>query len=184
MAIFNVPAPAGVYEQFVFNTITRAPCRFKGVPARCWGLLNDSAYFGSANAVFLFDTGTSDNGAEIVATAVQAFNKFGSAAQRKGFKQCQAILTAEAPPSVGLDMVMDYRLEVPAPVPADSQAALARWDEALWDQALWAGETVFDQWRGVRGIGRVAAVRLISVSQFSRPSWLATNVIYVPGGTL
>ena len=184
MAIFNVPAPAGVYDQFVFNTITRAPCRFKNVPARCWGLLNDSAYFGGANAVFLFDTGTSDNGSEIVATAVQAFNKFGSAAQRKAFKHCQAILTAEAPPSVGLDLVVDYRLEVPAPIPTETQSALARWDEARWDEALWAGETVFDAWRGVRGIGRVAAVRLVSVSQFSRPSWLASNVLYIPGGTL
>ncbi len=184
MLIFNVPGAAGTWEQYVFNTLTRAPCRFTGMNARCWGLLNDDAFFGGANAVFLSDTGTTDNGADIQAVAVQAFNKFGSAAQKKAFKRCQVILTSEAPPSVGVDMVMDYRTETPLPARSLAPSSIALWDQALWDQALWAGEAVFDQQRGVRGVGRVGAVRLVAASRVARPSWLGTNVSFIPGGIL
>jgi hypothetical protein len=184
MLIFNIPAAAGTFEQFVFNTITRAPCRFKGMQARCWGLLNDKAYFGGANAVYLSDTGTNDNGADIVATAVQAFNKFGSAAQKKSFKRCQVILESEAAPAVGVDMVVDYRTSAPLPATGAAPSSIALWDTARWDQALWAGEAIFDQQRGVRGVGRVAAVRMVSASRIARPSWLATNVSFIPGGIL
>ena len=184
MAIFNIPAIGGRFEQYVFNTITRAPCRFKGMDARCWGLLNDDAYFGGANAVFLSDSGTSDNGTDIAALGVQAFNPFGSAAQKKAFKRCQVVVSSEAAPSLGVDMVMDYRTQNPPPPPVSSAAALALWDSALWDVGLWAGEAIFDPWTGVRGVGRTAAVRVQSVSRTARPSWLATNVTFIPGGTL
>jgi hypothetical protein len=184
MAIFNVPAQAGAFEQYVFNTITRAPCRFIGMDARCWGLLNENAYFGGANAVYLSDTGTVDDAADIVATGVQAFNKFGSAAQKKAFKQCQVIVASEAAPSLGVDMVTDYRIQTPLPQVSAAESAFALWDVALWDVGLWAGEAVFDQLRGVRGIGRVGAVRVVSSSRIARPSWIATNVNFIPGGTL
>ncbi len=184
MLIFNVPSQAGTYEQYVFNTITRAPCRFLGMNARCWGLLNNQAFFGGADAVYLSDTGTTDAGDDIAATAVQAFNKFGSAAQKKSFKGCQVILSSEAAPSVGVDMIMDYRTEAPLPPLSSAPNTLALWDAALWDEALWAGEAVFDQQRSVRGVGRVAAVRMIAMSRVARPSWLATNVRFIPGGIL
>jgi hypothetical protein len=184
MAIFNVPAAANTFEQYVFNTITRAPCRFTGMQARCWGLLNDKAYFGGANAVFLSDTSASDAGSEIVATAVQAFNSFGSAAQKKAFKRCQVVVSSEARPSLGVDMVMDYRTEAPPPPATDLAASVSLWDTALWDTALWGGEAIFTPWRGVRGVGRAAAVRVVSASSEARPSWLATNVNFIPGGTL
>src|SRR3990167_547770 len=36
MLIFNVPVAATEAHQYVFNTITEAPCRFKGADALCW----------------------------------------------------------------------------------------------------------------------------------------------------
>lgn len=185
MLIFNIPNTGGTFDQYVFNTITRAPCRFTGLNARCWGLLNEGAYFGRGNAVFLSDTGTSDNGVNIVATAVQAFNKFGNAAQKKLFRQCQPIMWSEAPPVIGVDMVMDYQTNTPPPSPVGGAAtAVALWGSARWGESVWAGNAPFEEWRGVRGVGRVAAVRLVSASRFARPSWLATNVTFVPGGML
>lgn len=184
MLIFNVPATGGLFEQYVFNTITRAPCRFKGMDARCWGLLNGRAFFGGTNSVFLSDTGTTDNGADIQAVAVQAFNSFGRAAQKKAFKRCQVILSSEAAPAAGVDMVVDYRTAAPLPPVGVAPSSLALWDVALWDRALWAGEAIFDQQRGVRGVGRVAAVRVLSVSRVARPAWLASNITFIPGGLL
>jgi hypothetical protein len=183
MAIFNVPNATG-FEQFVFNTITKAACRFTGMNARCWGLLNENAYFGDTNAVMRFDTGTSDNGAEISAYAVQAPNGFGGKQQKKLFRRVQVILASEAPPDVGVDVALDYRTQAPPPAPVGTPLAVALWDVALWDVALWAGEAIFDDWRGLQGGGRVGSIRVVSVSSTARPSWIATNVLYVPGGTL
>lgn len=184
MAMFNVPAINGAFDQYVFNSITRAPCRFTNIPARCWGLLNEVPFFGAANSVCRFDTGTSDAGTNITASAVQAFNGFGSMAQKKLFRRCQVIMASDAPPSVGVDLALDYRTQAPMPAVSGAINTAALWDDAVWDAGLWSGEAIFDQWRGVRGVGRVAAVRVQSVSQTARPSWLATNVLAVPGGIL
>jgi hypothetical protein len=184
MLIFNVPSISGTYEQYVFNTITRAPCRFLGMNARCWGLLNNRAYFGGADAVYLSDNGTNDAGAQIVAFGVQAFNAFGSAAQKKAFKQCQVITASDVQPALGVDMVMDYRTQSPPPATTQLTSTLALWGSALWGVGLWAGEAIYDPMRGVNGVGRVAALRVQSASIVARPSWIATNVSFIPGGTL
>lgn len=184
MAIFNVPAAGGLFEQYVFNTITKAACRFQSIPARCWALLNENAYFGTGNAVMRFDIGTTDNGAEIRALAVQAPNGFGAQQQKKLFRRAQVILTSEAPPSVGVDMVLDYRGQVVPPPPVASTTPVSLWDVALWDVGTWAGEAIFDDWRGVQGVGRVGSIRVQSASATATPAWIGTNVLYVPGGTL
>jgi hypothetical protein len=49
MLMVNVPQSATVAHQYVFNTLTGAPCRFKGMNALCWGLLNDGLYFGTSD---------------------------------------------------------------------------------------------------------------------------------------
>lgn len=183
MAIFNVPS-YGTFQQYVFNTITRAPCRFTGIDARCWGLLGNSAFFGGASAVYLFDQGITDGGAAVDALGVQAFQPYGSAAQKKAFKRAQAILVADDAPAFAVDMVTDYQLAAPLPPLVAPEFAAARYDAARYDAAVYGGEAVFDASRGVRGVGRVAAVRLRHSSVLSRPSWLATNVQYIPGGTL
>jgi hypothetical protein len=182
MAIFNVPSDAGTFDQFVFNTITKKPCRFKGMNARCWGLLNDNAYFGGSDAVYLSDDGFSDDGADIVAMAVQAPNDFGSGAQKKAFKSARVVVTSEVAPSLGVDVALDYRVQNPPPAPVDLAASLALWDVALWDVGLWAGEAVFDPRRGLRGVGRTGSIRVQAASSVARPSWIRTIVSYIPGG--
>lgn len=184
MLIFNVPAEAGRFEQYVFNTITRAGARFTGIPARCFALLGDVAYFGGAGAVFRFDTGTSDNGANIVAFAVQSPHAFGAKAQKKNFRRVRAILQAEGTPVVGVDMALDYATQTPPPPPTALPSTVSLWDSALWDVGLWAGEAIFDESRGVRGVGRMGSVRLYCVSNTVRPSWIGTDVVFTPAGIL
>jgi hypothetical protein len=183
MLIFNVPA-FGMNQQYVFNTITRGACRFTGVDARCWGLLGNSAYFGGATAVYLFDTGVTDAGAAVPALGVQAFNAFGSAAQKKAFKRAQAIMQADDAPSFAVDLVMDYRLQQQSPALAAPAYQAGRYGTARYGQGVYGGSVIFDASRGVRGVGRVAAVRLQHASLLARPSWLGTNIQLVPGGTL
>jgi len=185
MAIFNVPAAYGAFDQFVFNTITRGPSRFTGVPARCWGLLGGLPYFGSQNSVCLFDNGSTDNGATINAVAVQAPNAFGSRPLKKMFRRVQPILRAAGAPSFGVDIALDYRTfaALPGVVAADVGDPL--WDGGRWDSATWLDLILIDEMRGVRGIGRTGAVRLVvDTGAAGRVAWVGTNVLYVPGGLL
>jgi hypothetical protein len=185
MAIFNVPAASGAFDQFVFNTISRAPSRFTGVPARCWGLLAGLPYFGAQDSVCLFDSGSTDNGATITAVAVQAPNAFGSRPQKKMFRRVQPILRAANAPNFGVDLALDYRTftGLPAVVGADVGSVL--WDGGLWDSTAWSDLLVIDEMRGVRGIGRTGAVRLVvDTGVAGRVAWVGTNILYVPGGLL
>ena len=185
MAIFNVPAAYGAFDQFAFNTITRGASRFTGVPARCWGLIGGLPYFGSTNSVCLFDNGSTDNGATINAVAVQAPNAFGSRTQKKMFRRVQPILRAAGAPSFGVDIALDYRTFAALPAVVGSDAGDILWDSARWDSATWLDLILIDEMRGVRGIGRTGAVRLVvDTGAAGRVAWVGTNVLYVPGGLL
>lgn len=184
MAIFNVPTANGAFDQYVFNTLTRAPARFTGVPAQCWGLAGANAYFGSANAVCRFDDGANDAGTPITASAVQAFNGFGIKPQKKLFRRARVVLRSSARPLYSVDMLLDYKTtRLPPPLQTANQDD-AYWDSAVWDRSKWADEINIEESRGIRGIGRMGALRVRCVTSAARVSWLATDVQFVPGGLL
>lgn len=76
-AIFNVPV-SGQFEQHVINVNTGAWCRFTNIRSFCWIIFEDRAYFGSDDAVFLFDEGYSDDGVHILGHVEQAFSNLGN----------------------------------------------------------------------------------------------------------
>ncbi|MBS7811208.1 hypothetical protein [Roseococcus pinisoli] len=185
MMICNVPANGGA-QQYVFNTVTTKPCRFTGLGARCWGLLNDEAYFGTADGrVVRFDVGSSDEGRDIPAEALQAFNYFGSAGIMKAFKRAEPVFEAGAAPRVAVDLALDFNTMAPPPIILDPPAPTAGiWDVSRWGEGRWGGQAIWRGWRGVRGRGRSAAVRLRATSREATPAWLATNILFTPEGRL
>ena len=80
--IFNVPV-GNQFEQHVININTGAWCRWTDIRALCWGSFNGRMYFGSDNAVFLFDEGWSDNGIAIKGSVEQAYNNLGTNSLKK-----------------------------------------------------------------------------------------------------
>lgn len=186
MLIFNVPQSSTVYHQYVFNTITRAPCRFTGVNAVCWGLMNDNAYFGGTDGkVYKFDDGSSDNGTAIEGDALQAFSNFGSNGISKAFKLAEPLFESNGNPNAALDLNVDYQVRAPSGVSSASANTSATWGVSKWGVGTWGSASqIYRGWRGVRGIGRSAALRVRVSSASARPSWVATNFTYVEGGTL
>lgn len=183
MCIFNVPN-FSTFDQFVFNTTTAAPCRFTGIPARCWALLNENPYFGTSGSVCLFDVGDTDAGTPIDAVAGQAFNAFGRKAQLKLFRRVMPSLLSEAPPLAGCDVVIDYDTTKSLPDLQTISSTVARYDSATYDASVWAGPLVYNQWRSVRGRGRVGAIRLRARVSEAQLRWIGNNVLTVEGGTL
>ena len=184
MLIFNIPQSSTKAHQYVFNTITRAPCRFTGVNALCWGLMNDNAYFGGTDGkVYKFDDGSSDNGTAIMGDALQAFSYFDSPSSNKAFKQVEPIFESNGNPNAALDLNTDFRVRAPTGVPSASAVTSARWGISKWGVGTWGSASqIYRGWRGIRGRGRSASLRIRVSTTSARPSWIATNFLFVPGG--
>lgn len=190
--IFNIPFSSILSHQYVFNTITGAPCRFIGMDAFCFGLLDDDLYYGGGDGrVYKWDSGSSDNPAgvsqDIVADGSQAFSYFGSEGRNKLFKEVEPMFESSGPPNAAVDLNLDFQI-----LPSQSLAAVstsgageALWGSGKWGVAKWgAGKIVYSGWRGARGTGRAAALRIRVSTSTIRPSWLATNFLFVPGGNM
>lgn len=186
MLMFNIPQTSTTAYQYVFNTITKAPCRFTGMNALCWGLLNDNAYFGGTDGkVYKADTGANDNSAAINGDALQAFTDFGSPGVNKAFKLVEPIFESDGNPNAALDLNTDYRVRAPTSVASASSVTSATWGVSKWGIGTWGSASqIYRGWRGVRGIGRAAALRVRVSTTSGRPSWVATSFTFVPGGQL
>lgn len=184
--LVNVPQGGVSSHQYVFNTLTGAPCRYTGLNAACWGLLNDDLYFGGYDGkVYKADTGTADVDANIVGDCLQAFYDFRSPQTVKAFKLAEPLIQGDGSPNISLELNVDYNIRSPSAPSNVLNSTAGLWDVGLWDDALWGGDgTVFRGWRGVRGIGRAAALRLRSESKTTRPAWISTSFTYVPGGQI
>ena len=187
MALFNVPAAAGVTaQQFVMNLATGAWCRFTGMNANCWALGADDLYFGGAGGnVYRADTGTADDGATIVADAKSAFTYFGAAGRLKRFTMVRPNLASDGAPVAALDLNVDFEDRAPVSIPTLSGAGNAAWDVTGWDVGEWgdAAQVVKD-WLGVTGVGYAAALRMRIATDVLTVSWQSTDWLFEPGGIL
>lgn len=186
MLLLNVPISSSAAYQIAFNTITKAPCRFTGIPALCWSLKGDDAYFGSSDGtVYKFDGGvTSDAGTNIVTDALQAFNYFGST-NNKVFMLVRPTFEANGAPAIAVEMNTDFRIVPPSSVPTSLATSGAIWDTSEWDVGVWGGdEDIYDGWIGVDGIGRSGALRIQTASTTLVSGWIATDINYSPGGQI
>jgi hypothetical protein len=186
MMIFNIPQTSTTSQQFVFNTITGSPCRFTGINAVCFGMLNDNIYWGGADGnVNKFDDGNTDLGSNIEVDALQAFNYFKSPSRNKVFKMVEPIFTGAANPNAAVEVNVDFQLKAPTSNPQPSATGAALWGIAKWGIGKWGSHNqTWRGWRGVRGLGRSGAVRIRMSSNSGKTRWIATNITYVNGGQL
>ncbi len=184
MLLFNIPIDGTTSHQYVFNTLTSAPCRFKAQNANCWTVFNEELYFGGKDGtVYKADNGTSDNGTAIATDLLPAFNYFGMTGTVKSFKMAEAVFNSDGTVSTALDLNVDFSQTAGATVSSTIDSGAAKWDEALWDTGTWGGaEDIYRAWKSVTGIGRSASLRIRTQSTTARPSLLAINIIFEPGG--
>ncbi len=183
--LFNVP-DSRASEQYVFNTITGAPCKFTGQDALCWSLLNDDLFFGGKDGVvYQADVGENDDGSNIEADCIQAFSYFGSPAVRKSFKMVECVFESDGNPNAAIDWNVGFDIRQPTSTAVASPVDSGIWGVSTWGQATWGTDgQIYRGWRKVRGYGRSGSVRVRISTNSARPSWISTNVIYERGGAL
>ena len=188
MLILNIPNGNG-YDQYVMHTITKSWAKFTNINAFCWEASGDNKmYFGSNGFVGDFYDTTSDAGANIVATAQQAYSYFDTRGQQKRFTLVRPILqTDNGVPTVLCGISTDFDT-----VPLTNQIAfnpslinVGIWDTSTWDNANWGGGlTVTKIWQGVSGLGYSGSVNINVASQGIDFRWASTDYVMELGGVL
>ncbi len=184
--LFNVPQANNEYHQYVFNTITGAPCRFLGQNALCWALLNDDLFFGGLDGkTYKADTGQSDNGSNVSCDAIQAFSYFGSRRSKKLFTLTEPIFRSTGNPNAAVDFNTDFNIKLPTATPQVSLSDAAVWGASFWGVGIWGTDgIIFKGWRGIRGNGRAGSIRIRIKNVSSNTSWISTTVNFIRGGQL
>jgi hypothetical protein len=187
----NVPDTRG-QRQYVMNTITHAWCRFIGYEALCFTIFANKPFFGHEAGIAQAYSGHLDeystallSGEQISARCVQAFQYFGSNAQ-KHFRMARPVFLTENSPTVQMNIAVDFEYDADdLALPAISgDNLLAIWDTAIWDADLWSGGlTTIKRWYGTSPIGFCGAPALV-ISNNARTFWPSTDVMFETGGML
>lgn len=184
MMLLNAPTASATSKQYVFNTLTGAPCLFSGLNAFCWETLGDRIFFGDTSGVNEFNVGSDDNGSVIQGDVIQAYSSFASAGE-KHFKRANAILLSSADPYPAVQLYTDYRENTFTAPPIQLGTTESTWGSARWGVSLWgSSDALWEGWVGVTGAGKVAAIHMRTRTQYGRPAWIGTRVTFTVGGHL
>lgn len=188
--LVNVPTTANTtMRQWVFNPLISpekgqwAACRFQGMNANCWGILNGQPYFGGTNGtVYKADDGLSDDGEDISWDIKTAFQYFGSK-MKKQFHMVRPVFASNAAFSPAFDLNVDFADAPPTGTPTFSTPGSALWDVALWDVDSWSGDVAISKdWRSVTGLGWAAALRIRGQSNELQVSLRSIDFLFSVGG--
>ncbi len=180
----NVPVADGsLQQQYAMNTITKSWCQFTGWEANVWENFGDDPYFGGNGFVGEgWDDSYSDNGTNISANALQAFNYLGSRGVKKYFTRARPSIFTNGTPAISVGINVDFDVQNNATPLSFSPSSVGKWDVGLWDVAYWgSGLQITNNWQGVTGLGYCGAVLLTSSSAGLEIEWASTDVVYQVG---
>jgi len=191
LALLNVPGSSSVpTQQFAFNTTTGSWGQYLGWDAATWAGFEDGIYFGAAGAVYRAEYGANDNGIPIRVEALPAFNHLGMRGRLKHVKLLRPYISTDI-----IDARPQFAVAIDYKVPgASSGSATASTDWFAWDVTAWDGPMVWydtsigTDWRGPANLGTVVSpylrmdVDATAVGVEFEFRWIATDIVYEPGG--
>lgn len=187
-AIFNVPY-ANQFEQHVINLNTGAWCRWTNIRAYCWKMYDGRLYFGSANGVYLFDEGYSDNGMMINGIIEQAYNNLGT----NGLKKIQ-LLNPRTKASTRYNLViypnMDMNTQYVDYTETIGHPGVTKWNKVKWSHlrhpigSKWStsgGKVMQSQWISVSATGYKVSIVFKTKTRGNLIEWFETAIRYETG---
>ena len=182
----NVPFQEGQnQQQFVMNTITGSWCNYTGWNANCIELYNDNPYFGGDGFVAQAWYGQADDGNNITAYGLQAFNNFGSAGLLKRYTMSRPVIRTDGSPAVYAGINVDFNISAPTTTLNYTPVNYALWDTGIWDAAAWGGDlNILQYWQGLNGVGYYAAPVVKVATNNLLVKWVATDIVMEGGAIL
>lgn len=183
----NVPKTAGAISlQRVLNPRTGSWTDYTGWNASALCSFGADLYFGSqTGGTVMKQTGITDNGSSIVASAAGAFIYPTKAKNTNIYTAVRPKLQADGVVSglIGIDTDFVVRsLSGTSVNLINAGSSESAWGSP-WDTTPWAiSSAVDDKWFTVTGEGKAASVRLRVLSSSSQLHWYYSDVLYKPGG--
>jgi hypothetical protein len=155
MLIVNIPINESESYQYVMNTISGGWARWKGINAKCWKFQAEKIFFGADGYVGRAWIEQSDDGSEITADILPAYQNYGSQSRLKRFSMGRIVMGTTSQVSYGSRMEVDFNLrpgEVSLPFVFDTAAGL--YGTATYGTSVYAGNiTIKNEWKNVSGMG-------------------------------
>lgn len=183
--IHNIPGPGNTFAQHILNTSTQAWCRFTGLNAYCFGLFNDTLYYGGAQGqVLLADTGSTDDGVPILAQSQQAWQLMGTPLKKR-IAALHPVVQAPGIINFIVSLGFDYQPSViQVPDATIVTAGSMIWGTTNWGAGNWGGAGVTDpNWHIAGGEGGAIGIGL-SVNSMVGATWIRTDLMIEPGTAL
>lgn len=178
--IVNVTSSSGG-RQLVMNTQNGAWCTFSGFAAKCWMRFGSTLYYGSDTKVVKALEGYSDFDANVVATLLTAYSKFGYP-RNKRVVAARALTKTNNPVSYTIGIAPDFTDEATQNLISNPLASLSLWGTGIWGSSLWSGAQTLVEWRTVPDRHSTYKAFYTQVaSKVARPSIEAWNLLYAPG---
>jgi len=181
----NVPVQEGQnQQQYVMNTITGAWCNYTGWNANCMEMYNDEPYFGGDGYVAHAWYTSADDGNNITALGLQAFNNFNGAGRLKRFTMSRPIFRTDGSPAIYAGINIDFNTDSPTASLNFTPSTYSKWDSALWDAGTWGGAlSILQNWQGLNGVGYYGAPIVKTAASGIQVRWVATDIV-IEGGAI
>jgi hypothetical protein len=185
--LINIPTAEDFSIQYVMNTITGAWCVFSGWSSTCFEVFRGQLFFTSAAAVAEGWIGTSDFGANIVATAQQAYNALGAPNANKHVELLRPIVEVNETTEIRYSLSSDYSPAVTYSTTTLNVPSSGIWGSGVFGTALWggaSGKVVKDWITAFARDGFVFSFGHYLATNKSTVRWISTDFAYKPGGVL
>lgn len=186
MLMVNIPVDETTSYQYVMNTISGAWSRWTGIPAKCWYMADDLLYFGADGYVGLAWNTQADDGANIVADILPAYQNFGAASQLKRWSLGRIILGSDGNASFGGRMEVDFNLSPNAiSLPYNTTPTAGVYGTAVYGTSVYGGNIVIKrEWKNLTGIGYWGSFHIQISTNVSDVRLYAMDVMGEAGGNI
>jgi hypothetical protein len=186
MLMVNVPVSSSETYQYVMNTISGAWSRWKGLNARCWYFINDQLYFGSNGYVGLAWNTQSDDGADITADVLPAYQNHGQGSQLKFWSMARILVGASSDFSYGTRMELDFNLNTKEfTTPSAVQQPTAVYGTSLYGSSVYGGQIqVKKVWANVSGMGYWGSLHIKMKSKYADVRLYSYDLTVAAGGNI
>jgi hypothetical protein len=186
MLLVNIPVDSNVSYQYVMNTISGGWSRWTGIPAKCWYYVNDMLLFGANGYVGQAWSTQSDDGANIVADILPAYQNLGQGSQLKRWTMGRVIIGSTGAAAYGARMELDFNLspnEVTLPVVIESPVGiygLSTYGTAIYGSSI----SIRKRWQNLSGIGYWGSMHIRLQTKYADLRLYSYDMMIEAGGNI
>lgn len=185
--IINVPIAEDLtIQQFVMNTLTGAWCRFTGLNASCWGVVDGKLYYGGIDGkVYQANYGMENPNSAARLDMQTAFQYAGDRSAQKRFLLLKPLFSANTRPNLSVSIDVDFKKSLDSSPVVVFAPEPTEWNSATWNVSPWnAEEITVDDWYPVAGMGRAASIKLKAELRYAEVKLKSFHLQYTAGGVL